>query len=80
MYRIAVAALGRAVRALSGWRGVAADDREISAWARPVGGLAVVWLLIEGVTLLDLRMEPRAGSLAVLVPALWILGVCAAYQ
>lgn len=80
VYRIVVGVLGRLARALTRRRGVTADDRDVSAWVRPVGVLAAVWLLVEGVTLLDLRMEGAGVLLAILVPAFWLVAAFAAYQ
>jgi MscS family membrane protein len=68
------------VRALFRWRGVAADDEQVTAWVRPVGWLAVVWMLIDGVALLSLRMEPAGACLAFLVPAFWLVLALCAYQ
>ena len=49
-------------------------------WVRPIGWLAAVWMLIEGVTLLNLRMEPAGACLAFLVPAFWLVLALSAYQ
>ena len=68
------------VKALMRRRGVATDDAEVAAWVRPIGWLAAVWLLIEGVTLLSLRMEPAGACLAFLVPAFWLVLALSAYQ
>jgi len=68
------------VRVLLRWRGVAADDDDVSAWVRPFGWVAAVWLLIEGVRLLSLRMEPAGACLALLVPAFWLVLALSAYQ
>ena len=80
VYRIVARVLGRLVQALMRRRGVAADDREVASWVRPVGYLAVVWVLVEGVTILDLRMEAAGVLLAILVPAFWLAAALAAYQ
>ena len=62
------------------WRGVPTDDRELRSWVRPIGWLAVSWMLVEGVTILDLRMEAAGSLLAVLVPVFWFAAALAAYQ
>ena len=79
-YRLVVWPLARLIRSLMRRRGVATDDREVASWVRPVGWLAVVWMLVEGVTILDLRMEAAGALLAVLVPAFWLAAAFAAYQ
>jgi MscS family membrane protein len=61
-------------------RGVATDDREIESWVRPVRWLAALWLLVQGVAILDLRMGFAGALLAVLVPAFWLAAALAAYQ
>ena len=50
VYRLVVGLFARLVQALWRWRGLAADPDEVAAWVRPVGWLAAVWMLIEGVT------------------------------
>jgi MscS family membrane protein len=78
--RIVVRLLARPVRALIRRRGVAADDGEITAWLRPIGWLAAVWVLVRGVTVLDLPTEAAGAVLAFLVPAFWLALALAAYQ
>ena len=78
--RLVTGLLGRIIKPLFQARGVPTDDAEITAWVRPTGWLAAVWLLIEGVTLLSLRMEPAGACLAVLVPIFWLLVALSAYQ
>ena len=56
------------------------DDEQVTAWVRPFGWLAAVWMLIDGVTLLSLRMEPAAACLAFLVPVFWLVLAFCAYQ
>ena len=51
VYRLVARLLVRPARALIRWRGVAADDREVGAWVRPIGVLAA-----EGI------VGERAGS------------------
>lgn len=80
VYRLAVGLLARMVRALLRWRGVAADDEQVSAWVRPVGWLAALWMLIDGVTLISLRTEPAGACLAFLVPAFWLVLALCAFQ
>ena len=80
VHRLAVRLLARTVKALARWRGVATVDDEVAAWVRPIGWLAAVWLLIEGVRLLSLRMEPAGACLALLVPTFWLVLALAAYQ
>src|SRR5208337_3663571 len=46
--RLVAGLFARMVRVLLRWRGVAADDDDVSAWVRPFGWVAAVWLLIEG--------------------------------
>lgn len=69
-----------AVKALMRWRGIATAHDEVAAWVRPTGWVAAVWLLIEGVRLLSLRMEPAGACLALLVPAFWLVLALSAYQ
>jgi len=80
VYRLVAGLFARMVHALLRWRGVATDLDHVAAWVRPVGWLAAVWMLIEGVTLLSLRMEPAGACLAFLVPAFWLLLTLCAYQ
>ena len=79
-YRIVVWPLTRLIRILLRRRGIVADDREVAAWVRPVGWLAAAWVLVRGVTVLDLRLEAAGALLAVLVPAFWLVAALAAYQ
>ncbi|MDR3632395.1 MAG: mechanosensitive ion channel family protein [Isosphaeraceae bacterium] len=79
-YRLVVWPLTRLFRTLMRWRGVAADDREVAAWVRPLGWLAAAWVLVQGVTILDLRLGAAGALLAVLVPAFWLAAALAAYQ
>src|SRR5262249_12733928 len=50
------------------------------AWVRPIGWLAVIGMLIRGVVMLDLRIEPAGALLALLIPAFWLTAALAAYQ
>jgi MscS family membrane protein len=80
VYRLVVGALDRLRRALIRWRNGMTSAPEGSTWVRPVGCLAVVWMLIEGVTVLDLPIESAGVLLAVLVPAFWFVAAFAVYQ
>ena len=80
VYHLVVRPIARLLRSLMSWRGVPADDRELRSWVRPIGWLAVAWMLVEGVTILDLRIEAAGPLLAVLVPAYWLAAALAAYQ
>jgi MscS family membrane protein len=80
VYRIVAQLLARPARALIRWRGVTADDQEVTAWVRPIGWLAAVWVLVRGVTILDLPTEAAGAVLAFLVPAFWLAVALAAYQ
>jgi len=80
VYRLVAGLFARMVHALMRWRGVAAGADEVAAWVRPIGWLAAVWLLIEGVTMLSLRMEHAGACLAFLVPAFWLVLALCAYQ
>lgn len=80
VYRLVARLSARIVLALMHHRGVAADLDEVAGWVRPIGWLAAVWMLIDGVTLLSLRMEPAGACLAFLVPAFWLLLALCAYQ
>ena len=80
VYRFVSRLSARIVLALTHQRGVAADLDEVAGWVRPIGWLVVVWMLIDGVTLLSLRMEPAGACLAFLVPAFWVLLALCAYQ
>ncbi|MDB5349321.1 MAG: small-conductance mechanosensitive channel [Planctomycetota bacterium] len=79
VYRLAVWPSARVLRSLMAWRGVTADDRELRLWARPIGWLAVAWMLVEGVAMLDLRIELAGSLLAALVPVYWLAAAVAAY-
>jgi MscS family membrane protein len=79
-YRLVVWPLTGLLRALTRRRNVATEDQEVESWVRPVGWLAVLWLLIQGVTILDLRLGAAGVLLAMLVPAFWLAAALAAYQ
>jgi MscS family membrane protein len=79
-YRLVARLLARPARALIRWRGVTADDREVTGWVRPIGWLAAVSLLVRGVTILDLPTEAAGAVLAFLVPAFWLALALAVYQ
>lgn len=78
--RLVAGLFAKIVHALLRSRGVDVDDEQVAAWVRPFGWLAAVWLLIDGVTLLSLRMEPAGACLAFLVPAFWLFLALCAYQ
>ncbi len=80
VYRLVVWPLGVLLRSMMSWRSVPTDDRDLRSWVRPIGWLAVFWMLVEGVALLDLRMEAAGSLLAVLVPIYWLVAVLAVYQ
>ena len=80
VYRLVAWPVTLFLRSLMSWRRVPADDRGLRTWARPIGWLAVCWMLVEGVTLLDLRMEAAGSLLAILVPVYWVVSALAAYQ
>jgi MscS family membrane protein len=80
VYRLVVSLLARAARAILHWRGVTDADPDTSAWVRPIGWLAAVWMLVEAVAMLDLRIEAAGMLLGILVPALWLAVGVAAYQ
>jgi MscS family membrane protein len=80
VYQLVVRPFSRMLRSLTSWRSVVSDDRDLRSWVRPVGWLAVFWMLVTGVRLLDLRMEAAGSLLAVLVPAYWVVAALAAYQ
>jgi MscS family membrane protein len=80
VYRLVVGPCARILRSLMSWRSVPADDRELRSWVRPIGWLAVTWMLVKGVTMLDLRLEAAGSLLAVLVPVYWFAMALAAYQ
>ncbi len=42
--------------------------------------MAAIWVLVQGVTLLDLRIGAAGVLLAILVPAFWLAAAFAAYQ
>lgn len=79
-YRLVVWPLTRVIRALMRRRGAAIDDREVTGWVRPLGWLAAVWVLVQGATMLDLRIQAAGALLAVLVPAFWLAAALAAYH
>jgi MscS family membrane protein len=80
VYRLVASLLARPARALVRWRGVTAEEGEVTAWVRPIGWLAAVWVLVRGVTMLELPTEAAGAVLAVLVPAFWIAAALAVYQ
>jgi MscS family membrane protein len=61
-------------------RGLPADDRDLRSWVRPIGFLAACGMLVEGVALLDMRIDVAGSLLAVLVPACSFAAALAAYQ
>ena len=79
-YLLVVRPLTGLIRALMRRRAVTADDREVSTWTRPVGCLAVVWMLVEGVAVLDLPTETASALLSVFVPTFGLAAAFAAYQ
>ena len=80
VYRLATRPFALLLRSLMSRRGVPTDDRDLRAWARPIGWLAASWMLVQGVTLLDLRAGPAGSLLSGLVPACWVAAALAAYQ
>jgi len=80
VYRLVTWPSAVLLRTLMFSRNVSTDDRELVSWVRPIGWLAVFWMLVAGVTILDLRMEAAGSLLAVLVPVYWLAAVLAAYQ
>ncbi len=80
IYSLVVGPTSRLIGVLMRRRGVAIDDRDARTWVRPLGGLAVVWWLVQGVLILDLRIEVLGAFLAVLVPAFWLASTLAVYQ
>ena len=65
---------------LTAWRGVTADAPRASIVRPPtIGWLVASWMLVSGVTILDLNMEAEGTILAILVPLFWLAGVLAAY-
>ncbi len=79
VYRVAVGSSVIVLRSLTAWRGVTADARELRSCVRPIGWLVASWMLVSGVTILDLNMEAEGTILAILVPLFWLAGVLAAY-
>ncbi|WP_435012015.1 mechanosensitive ion channel family protein (plasmid) [Tundrisphaera lichenicola] len=80
VYRLVVWLAFLFLRSLMSWRSSLTDDRELRSWVRPIGWLAASWMLVEGVTILDLRMEAAGSLLAFLVPVYWLVAALAAYQ
>jgi MscS family membrane protein len=80
VYRIVTRLLARPARALIRWRGVTADEGEVTAWVRPLGWLALVWVLVRGVAMLDLPADAAGVVLACLVPAFWVAAALAVYR
>jgi len=58
----------------------AADVDLVTSWARPMGWLAAIWLLVHGVVILDLRQEPAGLLLSVLMPLDWLIGTLVLFQ
>ncbi len=80
VYRLVVWPLKRLGRALVRWRGVVADESEIAGWVRPLGWLAAIAMLIEGILFLDLQLVAAGWVLACLVPAFRLVLALAAYR
>ncbi len=80
VYRLGARLLTRPAWVLARWRGISVDDGEVAAWMRPVGAVAVGWVFVRGLTMLDLPTDVAAAFLAVLVPAFWLALALAAYQ
>jgi MscS family membrane protein len=80
VYRILVWPLSRITRALLRWRTVSAEESEVASWIRPLGWLAIVWILERGVILLDFRTETAGLMLSVLVPSLLLVTTFAVYR
>jgi MscS family membrane protein len=80
LYHLVARLFTRLLRFLMSRRGCAAEDRELPSSLRPIGWLAVAWMLVKGVMLLDLRVETAGPLLAVLVPAFCLAATVAAYQ
>jgi MscS family membrane protein len=80
VYRLIVWPSSIILRSLMSRRGVPIDDRELRSWVRPIGWLAVAGMLVEGVCLLDLRIDAAGSLLAVLVPVYCFAAALAAYQ
>jgi MscS family membrane protein len=80
VYRLVLWPLTLLLRSLLSWRTVPFDKREVRSWVRPIGMLAVLWMLVEGVTILDLRMEMAGSLLAILVPVYWFMAALACYR
>ncbi len=79
-YRLVVWPLNRLMHAILRRRQVTAEERDVRAWVRPVGWMAAILVLVQGVGVLDLRIGAAGALLAVLVPAFWLAAAFAAYR
>ncbi len=52
----------------------------MTAWARPLALLTVIWLLAHGVAMLDLHQDLAGAILAVLMPLDWMVGTVFFFQ
>ena len=80
IYHLVVWVMRRLIRGLMSWRTLSTDDSDLRSWVRPIGWLAVLCMLVLGVTMLELRLEAAGSLLAVLVPLAWLTAAMAAYQ
>ena len=79
VYRLAAGMSAFLLRSLMARRGVTADDRELRSCVRPIAWWVVSWMLVAGVTILDLDREAAGMLLAALVPLYWMAAALAAY-
>ena len=80
IYRIVVWPLSRLALALVRWRHASVEESAVASWIRPLGWLAVLWMLERGVTMLDFRTETAGMILSVLIPALLIVTTFALFR
>ena len=84
IYKIIAWALSRGAHEWRRTRGetisVAEAGLEYRGWARATGMVVALWVLIQGLTTLDLRIGVAGVILAVLVPAFWLTVFLAAFQ
>lgn len=66
--------------ALARWRGIPDDSDPIAGLAVSLGWLASLWVLVQGVVILDLHHDFAGTLLSFLVPVYYLVGTVAAFR
>lgn len=80
VYLLVVRPLRALYCTLRRWRGCVVDEREVAKWVRPIGWLAVLWLMVRAVAILAFETSTAGAILTVLVPAFWFMVAVALYR